>query len=412
VLRRVDANAVTFARRDPVDAATLAAAGVIMDEVRAGGVDSLRAAAVRFGDLPAGGALVVERPALLAALTALPSAARGVLERTAERITAFAAAQRRGLVNLDVPVPGGRAGIDYTPVDAAGCYAPGGRYPLPSSVLMTACTARAAGVGTVWVASPRPAPETLAAAALAGADGLLAVGGAQAIAALAYGIGVPAVDAIVGPGNRWVTAAKQRVAGRVAIEGLAGPSELVVIADAGASPGLVAADLLAQAEHDPDALVVLITTSSVVAEGVDLALAEQLVDLPTAEVARVSVRAGFCVVVPDLVAAAAVSDALAPEHLALHVAHPSSVPVRHYGAAFLGAGSAEVFGDYGAGPNHVLPTSGTARSTGALSVVTFLRARTWLRLDDPGVLAADAAALARLEGLEAHARAAERRRWQ
>ncbi len=409
MLRRIEPGEVVLARRDPVDAATLSAAAAIMDEVRAGGVDALRAAAVRFGDLAPGDPLVVEPPALRAALAALPAAARGVLERTADRITTFAAAQRRGLADLDMPVPGGRAGIDYTPVDAAGCYAPGGRYPLPSSVLMTACTARAAGVGTVWVASPRPAPETLAAAALAGADGLLAVGGAQAVAALAYGVGVPAVDAIVGPGNRWVTAAKQRVAGRVAIEGLAGPSELVVIADGGASAGLVAADLLAQAEHDPDALVVLITTAPEVADAVDAALAEQLADLPTAEVARVAVRAGFCVVVPDLVRAAAVSDALAPEHLALHVADPSAVPVRHYGAAFLGGGSAEVFGDYGAGPNHVLPTSGTARSTGALSVVTFLRARTWLRLDDPGVLAADAAALARLEGLEAHARAADRR---
>jgi phosphoribosyl-ATP pyrophosphohydrolase/phosphoribosyl-AMP cyclohydrolase/histidinol dehydrogenase len=269
-----------------------------------------------------------------------------------------------------------------------------------------------AGVERVWVASPKPAPVTLAAAAVAGADGLLAVGGAQAIAALAFGADpVPACDVVVGPGNRWVTAAKQLVAGSVAIDMLAGPSELVVLADRSADPAVVAADLLAQAEHDPDALPVLVTLDAALAGAVDAELERQLATLPTAATARAAVAHGVAVVAGDLAAACAVCDRLAPEHLQVMLADPGPAVarLRHYGALFIGSGSAEVLGDYGAGPNHVLPTGGTARHTGGLSVFTFLRVRTWLRMDAPAALAADAAALARLEGLEAHARAAERR---
>jgi phosphoribosyl-ATP pyrophosphohydrolase/phosphoribosyl-AMP cyclohydrolase/histidinol dehydrogenase len=276
---------------------------------------------------------------------------------------------------------------------------------------MTAVTARAAGVEFVIVASPRPTTVTLAAAAVAGADAFLAVGGAQAIAAMAYGVGVVPCDVIVGPGNRWVTAAKKLVSGAVRIDMLAGPSELVVLADAHADPGLVAADLLAQAEHDPDALPMLVTTSSELADAVDIELRVQLETLPTAEVAREACRQGFSVVVPDLAAGVAVCDRLAPEHLALHLEDAASVSPKHYGAVFIGARAAEVLGDYGAGPNHVLPTGGTARSEGGLSVANFLRCRTWLRIDGPAPeLVADAAVLGRLEGLEAHARSAERRK--
>jgi phosphoribosyl-ATP pyrophosphohydrolase/phosphoribosyl-AMP cyclohydrolase/histidinol dehydrogenase len=273
-----------------------------------------------------------------------------------------------------------------------------------------------AGVPSVWVASPRPTDVTLAAAAVAGADALLRVGGAQAIAALAYGAGpVPRSDTIVGPGNRWVTAAKQLVSGQVAIDMLAGPSELVVLADDGADPEVVAADLLAQAEHDVDALPILVTPSAALAAAVDVALAAQLADLPTAATARAAVAEGFCVLVADLEQGASVCDRIGPEHLELLVRDPQALAprLRHYGGLFVGAGAAEVLGDYGAGPNHVLPTGGTARYTGGLSVLTFLRVRTWLRVDDPAAareLVEDAVALARLEGLEGHARAAERRR--
>jgi len=272
---------------------------------------------------------------------------------------------------------------------------------------MTAITARVAGVAEVWVASPRPAPATLAAAAIADADAVLAIGGAQAIAALAYGAGpVPPMDAIVGPGNRWVTAAKQRVTGRVRIDMLAGPSELVVIADEAADPVWVAADLIAQAEHDPDALPILIGLSDRVLDRVDVALREQCIPQAEPALAR-----GYAVCAAHLDEAIRLCDRIAPEHLALHLRDADAVSDRlsHFGALFIGPGAAEVLGDYGAGPNHVLPTGGTARSVGALSVMTFLRAQTWMRIDAPGVLAEDAAALARMEGLEGHARAADLR---
>lgn len=403
-------------RREAVDAQTLERAAGIVDSVRQEGEPALRRWALELGDVPAADApLVVGPEGLRAAFESLSPQAQGVLERTAARIRAFADAQRAALVPVEHPVPGGVAGLRYAPMERVGCYAPGGRFPLPSSVLMTAVTARAAGVEQVWVASPRPAVETLAAAHVAGADALLCVGGAQAIAALAFGAGpVPAVDCIVGPGNRWVTAAKQLVAGRVSIDMLAGPSELVVLADDAADPARVAADLLAQAEHDPDALPIVVSLSAGLLERVDAALREQLRTLPTAEIAQQALAGGFSVVVEDLEQGCAVCDQLAPEHLAVHLSDPQPAQelLRHYGALFVGEAAAEVLGDYGAGPNHVLPTGGTARSVGALSVSTFLRVQTWLRLDAPeqaAELVQDCVDLARMEGLEAHARAAEQR---
>jgi phosphoribosyl-ATP pyrophosphohydrolase/phosphoribosyl-AMP cyclohydrolase/histidinol dehydrogenase len=415
-LRLLSPERVPAIRRDPVDPETLAAASTIVDDVRARGEAALREHAERFGDIPRGGTLVRTREELADALASIPSGDRALLERTAERIRRFAEAQRRCLADLTVPIPGGRAGHTVAPVERAGCYAPGGRFPLPSSVLMTAVTARAAGVGTVWVASPKPTPITLAAAAVAGADALLAAGGAHAIAALASGFGdIPPFDAVVGPGNRWVTAAKQLVAGRVAIDMLAGPSELVVFADDAADPEVVAADLLAQAEHDPDALPVLVTTSATLAESVNDALERQLAGLPTAETASAALANGFAVVVPDVETGVEICDRLAPEHLELDLRNASGIAPRmkHFGGLFVGAHAAEVLGDYGAGPNHTLPTGGTARSSAGLSVLHFLRVRTWMEIDDPGsarTLVEDAVALARHEGLEAHARSAERRR--
>ena len=256
---------------------------------------------------------------------------------------------------------------------------------------------------------------TLAAAAIAGADAVLSVGGAHAMAALAYGLeGFEPCEIVVGPGNRWVTAAKQLVSGTVGIDMLAGPSELVVLADQFADAATVAADLLAQAEHDADALPVLVTTSEELAMSVDLAIEEQLAELPTRTVAEAALENGFVVVVPDLETAVAVCDQLAPEHLQVMTREPDKIAARldHWGGLFIGSGSAEVLGDYGAGPNHTLPTGGVARFRGGLSVFDFLRVRTWLEIDDPIAareMTEDAVNLARLEGLEAHARAAERR---
>jgi len=277
---------------------------------------------------------------------------------------------------------------------------------------MTAITARVAGVERVVVASPKPDDVTLAAAAIAGADEFLAVGGAQGIAAMAYGVDdCTPVDVIVGPGNAWVTAAKKLVAGDVGIDMLAGPSELLVLADDSAEPALVAADLIAQAEHDPDAVPMLVTTDADLPARVRAALSDQLGTLPTAETAAVALRNGFTVVVDSLDAAVVVANELAPEHLELQVREPDALArrFRHYGGLFIGESAAEVLGDYGAGPNHVLPTGGTARYSSGLSVAQFIRLPTWMRLDEPAALAEDAVALGQMEGLEGHARSAARR---
>lgn len=402
--------------REPVDADTLRRTAAIVEEVRLGGDDALRRFARELDGLDDAEPLMLGRDVLEAALSRTSSEHRALLERTAARIHRFAEAQRHALEPMAVPIDGGRAGHLVAPVERAGCYAPGGGYPLPSSVLMTAVTARVAGVSRVVVASPRPKPIMLAAAAIAGADAFLCAGGAHAIAALAFGTAsVPAVDVVAGPGNRWVTAAKKLVAGRVAIDMLAGPSELVVLADDSADPRLVAADLLAQAEHAEDALPIVVTSSRGWLDKLDDELSRQLETLPTAETARRALSNGFVVVCDSIDESLEACDKLAPEHLEVMTREPelASRRLSHYGALFIGPGSAEVLGDYGAGPNHTLPTGGSARYTGGLSVLTFLRVRTWMRLEGGPTsreLAMDAAALARIEGLEAHARAADLRR--
>ena len=391
----------------------MTAAAAIVSDVRGRGDVALLEHAERLGDWQPGTPWQYDQAALSVARDALDPATRELLTRTAARIRRFAEAQRQALGNIDVAVDGGRAGHTVLPMQRAGCYAPAGRFPLVSSLLMTVVTAKAAGVTEAWVATPRPGPLMLGAAAIAGADGVLGIGGAQAIAALAYGThSVPACDIVVGPGNRWVTAAKKCVAGDVAIDFLAGPSELVVAADETGDPAVIAADLLAQAEHDPDAVPVLVTTVPALVSRVEAELDRQLASLPTANTARAALANGMAVVCAGLDEVAATCDTLAPEHLQLSVRAPTEFARRlqHAGALFLGERSAEVFGDYGIGPNHVLPTGAGARFTGGLSVLDFLRVRTWLDVRDAAGIMADVTALARLEGLEGHARAAERRR--
>ncbi|MBU52532.1 MAG: histidinol dehydrogenase [Deltaproteobacteria bacterium] len=416
MLRSLSVEEVNVLRREPVEQETLEKTEVIVRAVRDQGVEALRHYAETFGDIEVGGALTYPRDVLDEALSSLPEADRALLERCAERVRVFAQAQRDSIQEMELPIPGGRAGHRVIPMDRAGCYAPGGRFPLPSSVIMTAVTARVAGVKEVWVASPKPTTMTLAAAAVAGADGFLAVGGAQAIAALAYGAGdVPACEAIVGPGNRWVTAAKKIVSGLVAIDMLAGPSELLVVADDSAAPETIAADLLAQAEHDPDAIPILISLDATLPERVDVALEEQLRDLPTAETARAALQNGFSVAVSGLEEAISLTNSIGPEHLQLMFEDAESAmsSFTHFGGLFVGHVSAEVFGDYCAGPNHVLPTGGTARLSGGLSVMHFLKLHTWMIIDtlqDAQGLVDDAVNMARHEGLEGHARAALRRK--
>lgn len=406
---------VPLIRRNPVDADTLSKTAVILEDVRSNGEQALVEYAEKFGDWSPGQQLIWRKDELQEVLASLPQEDQELLQRCAARVERFAFAQRACLTETKVAIPGGFAGQSVAPMEKAGCYAPGGRFPLPSSVLMTAVTARVAGVKEVWVASPKPTPITLAAAAVAGADALLAVGGAQAIAALAFGAGeVPACDAIVGPGNRWVTAAKQLVAGHVAIDMLAGPSELVILADDSAEPDVIAADLLAQAEHDTDALPVLIATDKSLVASVNQELERQLEILPTKATASEALKNGFVVLVDSLDEGVDLCDRMAPEHLQLmtHNASELASQLQHFGGLFVGSGSAEVLGDYCAGPNHTLPTGGTARSAGGLCVNHFLRVRTWMEIDsskESQPLVQDAIALARHEGLEAHARAAEKR---
>ena len=414
-LRRVDADAVISERRFQGDPEVERRVERILAEIRSEGEPALRRWAVDLGDLAAEAPLVIDRDSLRAARDALSREQWEVLTRVARRIQVFAERQRESLSEFEAGIPGGRAGQRIVPVEVAGCYAPGGRYPLPSSVLMTAVTARAAGVGEVWVASPRPSPATLAAAAIAGVDGVLAVGGAQAVAALAFGVGgVPACDVVVGPGSVWVTAAKRLLVGEIGIDSLAGPSELAIVVDSTAEPEVVAADLLAQAEHDALALPILVSSSESMVERVERELERQLVDLPTRETALAALETGFAVVTRDRDESIEVANRLAPEHLQIMTRESDEVArrCRRYGGLFIGSRSAEVLGDYGAGPNHTLPTGGTARFAGGLSVLDFLCVRTWIEIDsvdDALELYEDAAMLAEMEGLEAHRRAALRR---
>mgnify|MGYP002777208058 CR=1 FL=1 len=443
-LRRVRLDEIGARRASFDDRETAEKARAIMEAVRLGGEAALAGyAAALDGNA---GRLWYGPDDFSAALDGMPAAERRALEAAADRIRAFARAQLSSLSALSMPVPGGMAGHDIVPIERVGCYAPGGRFPLPSSVLMTAVPARVAGVADLAVACPRPSAAILAACALAGADRLLAAGGAQAIAAFAYGAGpLSPRDLVVGPGNRYVAAAKLLAQAVIKTDAPAGPSELLILADDSADPTALAWDLLAQAEHDPDALACLATGSERLARDVEDALSRALGELKAAApgnadnaeralasswlyLARAedapaaggrgagglgaTAAPGELSMVERALAEAA--DRFCPEHLELALAAPDRLRplLRHAGALFLGADSAEAFGDYGAGPNHALPTAGRSRSSGGLSVFDFVRIRTWLRLDElDGLapLAADSATLARLEGLEAHARSAEAR---
>ena len=302
------------------------------------------------------------------------------------------------------------------PVRAVGVYAPGGKARYPSTVLMTAVPAAVAGVPRIVLATPTPTPELLAAAEVAGVTEVIDSGGAQAIGALAYGTeSVGRVDKVVGPGNIYVACAKRLVYGVVDIDSIAGPSEILVVADDAADPAVVAADLLSQAEHDEEAYPLLVTLSRAQAEAVDAQVKTQLELLPREEIARASVeRGGFTFVCGDLDEAARVADLLAPEHLALAVADADALfaKIGAAGAVFLGYHTPEAAGDYAAGPSHVLPTGGAARHASPLGVYDFL-VRTSLIRYTPEALEAQGdllEGLARLEGLEAHARAVAIRR--
>lgn len=349
-----------------------------------------------------------------AAVQALPLDLRLALEGAIRRVKGFAEAQRRTYVDFELEQEGVVLGQRIVPVQRAAVYAPGGRYPLPSSVLMGVVPARVAGVSEVIVLSPKLHPVTLAAAALAGADRVFDLGGVQGIAAAAWGLaGVPKVDLVVGPGNRYVTGAKRLLYGDVGIEFPAGPSELLVIADGSADPDWIAADLLGQAEHDPDAIPAVITFEAALVPRIEASLRQQLSDLPADTPARESLRNGWIVVVESDQQALELSDALAPEHLELQGPRAEALAdrLKNYGSLFVGANTAEVFGDYGSGTNHILPTGGASRFTGGVFVGTFLKTLTWQSIRPEGLQAQAraAATLADAEGLQAHGASARRR---
>ncbi|HTP78299.1 MAG TPA: histidinol dehydrogenase [Rhizomicrobium sp.] len=309
---------------------------------------------------------------------------------------------------------GAGLGWRWTPLDSVGLYVPGGTASYPSSVLMNAVPARVAGVGRVVMVTPASGgkinPLVLAAAKRAGIGEIYRVGGAQAVAALAYGTtSIAPVDKIVGPGNAYVAAAKREVFGKVGIDSVAGPSEILVVADGANNPDWIAADLLSQAEHDPSSQSILITDDAAFADKVATSVEAALKLLPRQVIARASWTAnGAIVLVANLDDAPALVDAIAPEHLEIATAEPDRLlgRVRHAGAIFLGRHTPEAMGDYIAGPNHVLPTSRTARFSSGLSVLDFLKRTTLLRCGPDAVAAIgpDAIALAEAEGLDAHAR--------
>lgn len=330
------------------------------------------------------------------------------VEVAARNIRGYAAIQVPEQKDREYP-DGRRLGQIVRPLDAMGAYIPAGRYPLPSTLLMTAIPAQVAGVARIAVTCPKPSAEILGICSILGVRELYRVGGAQAIAALAYGTeSIPKVDRIVGPGNIYVAAAKKLIAGEVGIDFVAGPTEIVIITDAG-NPAFLAADMLAQAEHDVEASAILVTTSAALAEAVAAEIERQLETLPTAEVARKAIEANSAVVVVEAMdQAVAFSNALAPEHLSIHDRSLLG-GIRHAGSVFVGAYSPEAAGDYASGPNHVLPTAGAARSSGGLSASDFVKVISVQELSPEALkgLVPAITALARAEGLEAHARSVE-----
>jgi histidinol dehydrogenase len=408
-LARLEARGeADFARVEPAVREILAA-------VRQEGDAAVQRYNARFGRA-APKLLLREYPGA-AALGRLPADARHALELAAGRIRAFHEHQRDAGFQF-VDADGAVLGMRVLPVARAGVYAPGGKARYPSSLLMSAIPAQVAGVTEVVVATPLAGDETddpiYAAAHLSGVTAVVDAGGAQAIGALAYGTeSVPRVDKIVGPGNIYVACAKRLVFGVVDIDGIAGPSEILVVADDEADPRVIAADLLSQAEHDEAAYPLLVCASDLMAQAVRREVEEQLASLPKAAIARAALGNGAAFVAPSRERMALIADRLAAEHLAIHVVDPRGLLARIHraGAAFVGGSTPEAVGDYIAGPSHVLPTGGAVRFGSPLGVYDFVT-RTSIIEYSPELLARHekaVCALARLEGLEAHARAVETR---
>ena len=389
----------------------------IVADVRARGDEAVVELTNRLDERAIAKAADLEIPMARAsrALESLDREVRGALETAASRIRVFHE-QQKAVSWSRTEADGAVTGQRVIPIDRVGIYVPGGRAAYPSSVLMNAIPARVAGVGEVVMTVPAPRgvvnPAVLAAARIAGVDRIWSIGGAQAVAALAWGTGsVAAVDKIVGPGNAWVSTAKRLVFGRVGIDSVAGPSEILIIADGTTPAEWVAADLCSQAEHDEDARATLVCPVAGYVDAVESELAAMVPRLERAAIIRASFeRTGAFVLVRDLEEAVEVANFLAPEHLELSVAEPASLldRIRHAGAVFLGKHSTEVLGDYCAGPNHVLPTGRSARFSSPLGVYDFQKRMNVIECSGAAArrLGQTAVVLAKAEGLTAHARAA------
>ena len=377
----------------------------IVQSVRRGGDRALRRYAERWDGLSSGGSLRVPERDLQSALAVAPRDLRAAMEEMAERIRSFCQWQRPQ--QWERAKQGRTLGQLVRPLGSAGCYVPGGRYPLPSTLLMTVIPAQVAGVKEIRVVSPRPAQATLAAAALLGVREFYRVGGAQAIAALAYGTRtIPRVDKIVGPGNLFVTTAKKIVAFDCAIDFLAGPTEGLILCDDG-EPTFIASDLVAQAEHDPEALVLLVTRSRTLARTVSRSVASMARGNSVAQQALR--KHGAILLAGSREQAINWTNLIAPEHLT--TTRKNLAGIVSAGSVFLGDYSAQAAGDYGSGPNHVLPTGGAARFRGGLSVNDFLKVITVQELSRAGLrkIAPSLVALADAEGLRAHAQSIQLR---
>ena len=395
----------------------------IIDDVRARGDAAVLEYTARFDRLQAGSMAELEigRDELARALDALTPAQRDALQRAAARVRSYHERQLeacgRGFSFRDAD--GTLLGQKVTPLDRVGIYVPGGKAAYPSSVLMNAIPAQVAGVGEIVMVVPAPGgernPLVLAAAHIAGAHRVFTIGGAQAVAALAWGTAtVPRVDKITGPGNAYVASAKRRVFGQVGIDMIAGPSEILVLADGSTPPDWVAMDLFSQAEHDELAQSILLSPDAAYIDAVQAAIDRLLPGMPRREVIRASLEGrGALVRTRSMEEACAISNRIAPEHLEVSAREPQRWEplLRHAGAIFLGAWTSESLGDYCAGPNHVLPTSGTARFSSPLGVYDFQKRSSLIEVSEAGaqVLGPIAAELALGEGLQAHAGAAQMR---
>jgi len=395
--------AALFTRRSLTYERALPSSRRIVEAVRAGGDAALRRYATRLDHLSSQSPLRISPDELSAAWANAPTSFKRALETSAKNIRAFTERQRPKEWDFS-PVGGLTVGQRVRPLDAVGCYVPSGRYPLPSTLLMTVIPAQVAGVQRIVIASPHPARETLAAAGMLGISEFYRIGGAQAIAALAYGTEtIASVDKIVGPGNAYVTAAKKLVAFDCAIDMLAGPTEIVVTSENG-NPKWIAADLVAQAEHDPNALAIFVTTTVTLARGVFAEVKRQSRSNP---VAREAIRHnGLAILAKNVTEAREIINRLAPEHLIVDT--PADLEwIRNAGSVFIGPFSAEPLGDYISGPNHTLPTGGLARVRGGLSVADFLKIITVQQYQPAGLstLGPKAIVLAEAEGLHGHTEA-------